>query len=220
MGEAHPDSFPPIIINITDGLVTDSPYRGAGLYDWSERLTGITTTGRAGSAVQHLPGPRRAPPVMFPATDRGPARAGPGPVPDQQRAPPPMVANAHSTAIPVGPGARGFGFNADALNLVRFLEVGTKVDVRTDPQRHADPGGDLQRGPRTVTRPMNGRTAQAAGVAGDVTGAARFIVVDGATHSSPHAAALGGPAGDVLRAPTGCEAGAGPRRGHGLSPPR
>jgi len=44
--------------------------------------------------------------------------------------PPPMVANAHSTGIPVEPGARGFGFNADAYNLVRFLEVGTKVDVR------------------------------------------------------------------------------------------
>ena len=26
---AHPDSFPPIIINITDGMVTDSPYEGA-----------------------------------------------------------------------------------------------------------------------------------------------------------------------------------------------
>ena len=30
----------------------------------------------------------------------------------------------------VKPGARGFGFNADATMLVRFLEVGTKVDVR------------------------------------------------------------------------------------------
>ena len=41
-----------------------------------------------------------------------------------------MIANAHSAGIAVEPGERGFGFNADATNLVRFLEVGTKVDVR------------------------------------------------------------------------------------------
>jgi hypothetical protein len=41
-----------------------------------------------------------------------------------------MIANAQSTGTMVEPGARGFGFNADATMLVRFLEVGTKVDVR------------------------------------------------------------------------------------------
>jgi hypothetical protein len=41
-----------------------------------------------------------------------------------------MAANALSAGIPVEPGGRGFCFNADATNLVRFLEVGTKVDVR------------------------------------------------------------------------------------------
>ena len=36
---AHPDSFPPIIINITDGMVTDSPYEGATLDEWAQRLS-------------------------------------------------------------------------------------------------------------------------------------------------------------------------------------
>src|SRR6267154_1366666 len=39
---AHPDSFPPIIINITDGMVTDSPYEGASLDEWAQRLVTIS----------------------------------------------------------------------------------------------------------------------------------------------------------------------------------
>jgi len=40
---AHPNSFPPIVINITDGLVTDSPYEGADLTEWAQRLVSIET---------------------------------------------------------------------------------------------------------------------------------------------------------------------------------
>ena len=41
--KAFPDSFPPIVINITDGMVTDSPYDGADLGMWAKRLTTIGT---------------------------------------------------------------------------------------------------------------------------------------------------------------------------------
>jgi hypothetical protein len=41
-----------------------------------------------------------------------------------------MIANARGTGILVDTGARGFGFNADPAMLARFLEIGTKVDVR------------------------------------------------------------------------------------------
>jgi hypothetical protein len=41
-----------------------------------------------------------------------------------------MDANAQRAVIPVEPGVRGFGLNADATILVRFLEIGTKVDVQ------------------------------------------------------------------------------------------
>jgi hypothetical protein len=41
---AHTDSFPPIIINITDGVATDSPYEGASLEEWAKRLTSIQTS--------------------------------------------------------------------------------------------------------------------------------------------------------------------------------
>jgi hypothetical protein len=128
---AHPDSFPPIIINITDGMVTDSPYEGAGLDEWAQRLVNIHTSDGPALLFNIFLSPAgSAHPVMFPATDSGLPTPGPDLFRISSPLPPPMVANAHSTGIPVEPGARGFGFNADAYNLVRFLEVGTKVDVR------------------------------------------------------------------------------------------
>jgi hypothetical protein len=128
---AHPDSFPPIIINITDGMVTDSPYEGAGLDEWAQRLTNIQTSDGPALLFNIFLSPAgSANPVMFPATDAGLPAPGPDLFRISSPLPPPMVANAHSTGIPLEPGARGFGFNADAYNLVRFLEVGTKVDVR------------------------------------------------------------------------------------------
>ena len=39
----HPGSPAPIVINITDGLKTDSPYEGADLLEWGNRLTTIAT---------------------------------------------------------------------------------------------------------------------------------------------------------------------------------
>jgi TIR domain len=41
--QVHPDSFPPLIINITCGLATDIPYDGTDLATWIDRITGIGT---------------------------------------------------------------------------------------------------------------------------------------------------------------------------------
>jgi hypothetical protein len=38
-----PNSFPPIVINITDGTVADSPLEGADLEEWAGRLRRIRT---------------------------------------------------------------------------------------------------------------------------------------------------------------------------------
>jgi hypothetical protein len=128
---AHPDSFPPIIINITDGMVTDSPYEGAALDEWAQRLVNIQTSdGHVLLFNIFLSPSGTASGVMFPATDRGMPVPGPDLFRISSPLPPPMIANAQRAGIPVEPGARGFGFNADASMLVRFLEVGTKVDVR------------------------------------------------------------------------------------------
>lgn len=127
--QAHPESFPPIIINITDGFVTDSPFDGASLFDWSERLTGITT--QDGQALLFniflAPEPDH---VMLPATDAGLPSPGPDLFRISSVLPPPMVLNAQNAGITPSPGARGFAFNADSRMLVKFLEIGTRVQMR------------------------------------------------------------------------------------------
>ncbi len=127
--QAHPESFPPIIINITDGFVTDSPFDGASLDDWAERLTGITT--QDGQALLFniflAPEPNL---VMLPATDAGLPSPGPDLFRISSVLPPPMVHNAQNAGITPSPGARGFAFNADSTMLVKFLEIGTRVEMR------------------------------------------------------------------------------------------
>ncbi len=127
---AHPDSFPPIIINITDGMVTDSPYQGASLDEWAQRLVNIQTSDGPTLLFNIFLSPTASGGVLFPATDHGLPAPGPDLFRISSPLPPPMIGNAQGTGTPVEPGARGFGFNADAAMLVRFLEVGTKVDVR------------------------------------------------------------------------------------------
>jgi hypothetical protein len=128
---AHPDSFPPIVINITDGMVTDSPYEGATLDQWAQRLVSIRTSDGPALLFNIFLSPSPAASgVMLPATDYGLPTPGPDLFRISSPLPPPMIANAQRAGISVQPGARGFCFNADAAMLVRFLEVGTKVDVR------------------------------------------------------------------------------------------
>jgi hypothetical protein len=126
---AHPESFPPIIINITDGFVTDSPFDGASLDEWAERLTGIGT--QDGQALLFniflAPEPNL---VMLPATDAGLPSPGPDLFRISSVLPPPMVLNAQNSGITPPPGARGFAFNADSTMLVKFLEIGTRVEMR------------------------------------------------------------------------------------------
>jgi hypothetical protein len=127
---AHPDSFPPIIINITDGMVTDNPYQGATLDQWAERLTGIQTSDGPPLLFNIFLSPASGGGVLFPASSRGLPAPGPDLFRISSPLPPLMCANASHAGTEVKAGARGFGFNADARMLVSFLEIGTRVDLR------------------------------------------------------------------------------------------
>jgi hypothetical protein len=127
---AHPDSFPPIVINITDGMVTDSPYNGATLDQWAERLTGIQTTDGPPLLFNIFLSPASGGGVLFPASARGLPPPGPDLFRISSPLPPLMRANAAHAATPVEAGARGFGFNADSRMLLSFLEIGTRVELR------------------------------------------------------------------------------------------
>jgi hypothetical protein len=117
----HQESFPPIVINISDGAPTDDPG------PWVERLTSIRT--EDGSLLLfNLNISRFAdPPMMFPA--RADELAN-----DYARAlfewssllPPPMFREAARTRD-LHDGARGFGYNGDFNALVDFLITGTQV---------------------------------------------------------------------------------------------
>ena len=93
---AHPDSFPPIIINITDGMVTDSPYEGASLEEWAQRLVNIQTSDGPTLFFNIFLSPAASNGVLFPATDYGLPEPGPQLFRISSQLPPPMIANATS----------------------------------------------------------------------------------------------------------------------------
>jgi hypothetical protein len=124
---AHPQSFPPIVINITDGLVTDNPFDGAGLTDWAGRLTSIETSDGNALLLNIFLSADGAPEVMFPVTPAGLPQPGPELFGISSPLPKTMVANARASLVNVPDGARGLVFNAGLATLVKFLEIGTRV---------------------------------------------------------------------------------------------
>ena len=129
--QAHPESFPPIIINITDGFVTDSPYDGASLDDWAQRLTGIATLDGRALLFNIFVSPETVGDVVFPAAGNSLPAPGPELFGISSVLPEPMIRNAGSAGISLQYGSRGFAFNVnDSAMLVKILEIGTRVDTR------------------------------------------------------------------------------------------
>lgn len=127
---AHPHSFPPIVINMTDGFVTDSPHQGVDLAGWASRLATIGTRDGQALVLNAFLSANRAPMTCFPSTAAGLPVPGPDLFAISSPLPEPMIRNARSAHIEVGAGARGFVFNADLAMLVKFLEIGTRFEVR------------------------------------------------------------------------------------------
>ena len=127
---AHPDSFPPIIINITDGMVTDSPRGGAMFADWATRLTSISTSDGPALLFNVFLSPTRASEIIFPASPSGLPDPGPELFAASSVLPAPMVSNARADGLDVRPGARGLAFNVGRGTLLRVLQIGTRVPDR------------------------------------------------------------------------------------------
>jgi hypothetical protein len=123
----HGRSFPPIVINITDGESTDGDPRDAadetratGTADGNTLLFNIHLSTVAGSAT------------VFPNTRSG--------LPDQFAAmlfdmsstlPPSMIAAAEHIGYKVYPDSRGFLYNAEAYQMIEFLDIGTRAATPT-----------------------------------------------------------------------------------------
>lgn len=121
--DAHPNSFPPMVINLTDGESTDGvPVPAA------EDLKSLATAdGNVLLFNCHLSG-RDAQPVFLPPTESllpdEYARDLFGmssPLPDKLR----HMAEVKGISAPLG--CRAMAFNADAVSLLKLLNVGTQV---------------------------------------------------------------------------------------------
>ena len=119
----HPGSFPPIVLNITDGESTDGDPSGpAGAL---REL--MSADGNALLFNLHVSSDK-SDPIVFPST--------PHTLPDDYARllfgmssvlPPTMRTAAAQQELALGDDARGFVFNADISAVVQFLDVGTQV---------------------------------------------------------------------------------------------
>lgn len=118
----HPASFPPIVINITDGEATDGNPTAA-----AARLRALSSAdGSPLLFTLHLSS-QRAAPLEFPDSEES--------LPDQYARllfglssllPAHIRDAARQDGYAVGDGARGFVFNADMVSVIRFLDIGTR----------------------------------------------------------------------------------------------
>ncbi len=122
------DSFPPIVINVTDGEATDGDPRPL-----AEQLRGIVTSDGALLLFNSHMSDRDDQPLQFPNS--------PQLLPDEfartlfdmsSELTPRMVSVARGLNIPMNDGARGFTFNSDAAALAEFLDVGTPTWLVAD----------------------------------------------------------------------------------------
>ncbi|MCP4660858.1 MAG: VWA domain-containing protein [bacterium] len=120
----HPDCFPPVVINITDGGFTDrSPLRTVTAIQQQS-----TDDGPALVFNCHL-SEKIVPPVTFPgdcqaADFQKRMRQG---YRMSSRLPALMLRHAAAKGYAIEPDARGYVFNADFVALIDFVEIGTRV---------------------------------------------------------------------------------------------
>lgn len=118
----HPNCFPPVVINITDGESTDGDPAadGASVRSLASSDGGILLFNLHVSSQQGAT-------IVFPSSDVG--------LPDQyakllfemsSSLTPFMVSEARKLGFNVSEGARGFVFKSDLVSAIQFLDIGTK----------------------------------------------------------------------------------------------
>lgn len=119
--QSHPESFPPILINISDGAATDGDPR-----IWARRITSLATHDGNLLFFNLNVSALTATPLFCPADpsvlDNDYARLL---FEMSSPLPPYMVDLARGMNLPVAPHGKGFVYNADMVAVVRFLQIGT-----------------------------------------------------------------------------------------------
>jgi hypothetical protein len=125
----HPDSFPPIVINLTDGAYNDETPAPAvrrlmqmGTTDGSVLVFNCHVSHHAGMTVP-FPSPQQAAGLQGLARELFEMSS---PLPGL------MLRRARAKGYAAEDGARGYAFNADQVALIDFLDVGTRVADRVE----------------------------------------------------------------------------------------
>lgn len=124
----HYDSFPPIVVNVSDGAATDADprpmaeqLRSVRTKDGPLLLFNVNLSSSAGPSIQYPNSPRDLPDAYARTLFEMSSELTPY-----------MLAVARGMGLVVGDGARGFVFNADSGSLSEFLDVGTRVSQVAD----------------------------------------------------------------------------------------
>ena len=126
--QQNPDSFPPIVINFSDGESTEGPPQ-----EYAESLMSISTNdGNILLFNCHL-SEEEAGEILFPSSPEQLMVTGD---PNAQTLfdissvfPENMLEIGKNLGFDLSPGARGMAFNAKAVGIIKFLDMGTKVSV-------------------------------------------------------------------------------------------
>ena len=120
--QAHPESFPPIVINISDGAPTDGDPSAA-----AAAITQLATSDGPVLLMNVNISAASGAPIEFPSHEEA--------LPDQYSKllfgissvlPPYMRTAAAQEELHVTEGSRGFTFQGDAVATIRFLDIGTR----------------------------------------------------------------------------------------------
>ncbi len=120
--QSHQYSYPPIVINISDGEATDF-----GPEPQAEALTSLQTSDGNVLLLNCHISSQNLTPIVFPDNDED--------LPDEHARtlykvssalPKNLRELALNENITLGDDARGFAFNADLVELIRFLDIGTR----------------------------------------------------------------------------------------------
>jgi len=121
---SHPNNFPPIVINLTDGAYTDGNPANAA----SELKNLHTTDGNLLLFNCHI-SDQAINPIQFPSDNQAAVLSGFAEELFQMSSllPSPMLPQARAKINTIEAGARGYAFNADLNAMVDFFEIGTRT---------------------------------------------------------------------------------------------
>ena len=126
---SHAQSYPPTVINITDGASTDGEPG-----PMAKELKALANANGSNLLAFNIHlCDARVPSVLYPAHVGGLTDGFAKQLFEMSSLlPPKLVAEAAAGRVPVVEGSRGFVFNGSLADLIRFLDIGTRMTAMTD----------------------------------------------------------------------------------------